>query len=50
MLLHVNVPHESFNAAVKAGTAGKKMRRIPDELNPEAVYFTECGGGAAAPS
>ena len=48
MLLHVKVPHESFNAAVKEGTAGKKIRRILDELKPQAVYFTEYGGRRGA--
>ena len=47
MLLHVKVPHESFNAAVKEG-GGKKIRRILDELKPQAVYFTEYGGRRAA--
>jgi hypothetical protein len=48
MLLHVKVPHESFNAAVKDGSAGKRMRHILDELKPEAVYFTEYGGRRGA--
>jgi hypothetical protein len=48
MLLHVKIPHDSFNAAVKDGSAGKKMRRILDELKPEAVYFTEYGGRRGA--
>jgi hypothetical protein len=48
MLLHVKLPHEPFNTAVKDGTAGKKMRRILDELKPEAVYFTEYQGRRGA--
>ena len=44
MLLHVKVPHEPFNTAVREGTAGTKLRRILDELKPEAVYFTEYQG------
>ncbi len=44
MLLHVKFPHEEFNAAVKDGTAGQKVKRILDEAKPEAVYFTEYGG------
>jgi len=44
MLLHVKFPHEPFNAAVKDGTAGKKTRRILDELKPEAVYFGDFQG------
>jgi hypothetical protein len=48
MLLHVKIPHDSFNASVKDGSAGKKVRRILDELKPEAVYFTEYGGRRGA--
>lgn len=48
MLLHAKLPHETFNAAVKDGTAGKKVQRILDELKPEAVYFTEYQGRRGA--
>jgi hypothetical protein len=48
MLFHVKLPHEPFNTAVKLGTAGTKMRRILDELKPEAVYFTEYQGRRGA--
>jgi hypothetical protein len=48
MLVHVKIPHEPFNTAVKGGTAGTKMRRILDELKPEAVYFTEYQGRRGA--
>lgn len=48
MLLHAKIPHEAFNAAVKDGTAGKKIQRILDELKPEAVYFTEYQGHRGA--
>jgi hypothetical protein len=44
VLLHVKLPLEPFNTAVKDGTAGTKMRRILDELKPEAAYFTEFQG------
>ena len=44
MLMHAKIPHDKFNAAVKDGTAGQKIRRILDETKPEAVYFTEYGG------
>jgi hypothetical protein len=33
---------------VKDGTAGTKIRRILDELKPEAVYFTEFQGRRGA--
>jgi hypothetical protein len=48
MLLHARLPHEPFNTAVKDGTIGKKMKRILDELKPEAVYFTEYQGHRGA--
>jgi hypothetical protein len=40
-LLHVSIPHEDFNAAVRDGTVGQKIQRILAESKPEAVYFTE---------
>ena len=48
MLLHAKLPHEPFNGAVKDGTVGKKIKRILDELKPEAVYFTEYQGRRGA--
>jgi hypothetical protein len=37
-----------FNAAVKDGTAGRKLGRIIDEAKPEAIYFTEQHGALGA--
>jgi hypothetical protein len=48
MLVHVKFPHEAFNAAVKDGTAETKMKRILDDLKPEATYFTEFQGRRSA--
>jgi hypothetical protein len=48
MLLQVTIPNEPFNAAVKGGTAGKKIERILAETKPEAVYFTEREGPRSA--
>jgi hypothetical protein len=48
MLLEVKFPHETFNAAVRDGSLGKKMQRILDEIKPEAVYFTEMDGTRGA--
>jgi len=48
MLLNVKLPHETFNAAVRDGSAGKKLKRILDELKPDAVYFTEQEGHRGA--
>lgn len=44
VLLIVLLPHETYNAAVKDGSAGPKTKAILDELKPEAVYFTEMKG------
>ena len=48
MLLHVRIPHEVFNAAVRDGSVGRKMKQILDETKPEAVYFTEYDGRRGA--
>ncbi len=48
MLLNVKIPHQPFNAAVKDGTAGPKLKRILEALKPEAVYFTEHNGQRGA--
>lgn len=44
MLMNVTIPHATFNAAVKDGTAGAKLGKILDAIKPEAVYFTEHDG------
>ena len=44
MLIHVKFPHKEFNTYVKDRSIGGKVKRILDEIKPEAVYFTEyCG-------
>jgi len=48
MLLKVTLPHDTFNAAVRDGTVGRKLNRILEELKPEAVYFTEFTGKRTA--
>jgi hypothetical protein len=48
MLVNVKLPHHEFNAAVRDGTAGRKLNRILEELKPEAVYFTEQNGQRGA--
>jgi len=48
MLIHVKIPHKEFNVYVKDGSAGHKMKRIFDEIKPEAVYFTEHSGHRGA--
>lgn len=44
LLVRVTFPIEPFNTLVKDGSVGAKMKRILDELKPEAAYFTEFGG------
>jgi hypothetical protein len=48
MIVYVSFPVETFNAAVKDGSAGTKMKRILDRLNPEAAYFTDRDGQRSA--
>lgn len=48
MLLHARIPHEEFNAAVRDGSVGRKMKQILDEARAEAVYFTEYDGRRGA--
>lgn len=48
MLVQVTIPHASFNAAVKDGSAGPKLNRILEETKPEAVYFLERNGQRGA--
>lgn len=44
MLMHVDFPLEPFNQAVRDGTAGEKIQRILEAIEPEAVYFSEQDG------
>jgi hypothetical protein len=44
MLFHVKLCNNEFNECVKDGSVGKKIKRIFDEIKPEAVYFTEYEG------
>lgn len=48
MLLNVKIPHEQFNKAVKDGSVSEKVRRILEDIKPEAVYFTEQNGQRGA--
>lgn len=38
-LMHVSLPVEKFNQAVRNGTVGQTLGRILDDAKPEAVYF-----------
>ena len=48
MLIHVKLPHEPFNTAVRNGSVGDTIQRILTEIKPEATYFTEYGGRRGA--
>jgi hypothetical protein len=44
MLMIIRLPNETFNVAVRDGSAGAKTKAILKAVGPEAVYFTETGG------
>jgi hypothetical protein len=44
MIMHVYMPVEVFNAAVRDGSAGAKMQKILAQQKPEAAYFSEYHG------
>ena len=44
MLMHVQLPLEPFNTAVRDGSAGQKIQRILEAIKPEAAYFSEHNG------
>ena len=48
MLMQVRIPHKEFNAAVKDGSVGEKIKRIIEDTKPQAVYFTEYNGQRGA--
>lgn len=47
-LLKVNIPVEFGNQLVKSGKLGTTIQSILEELNPEAVYFTDDNGQRTA--
>jgi len=44
VLMHIHLPIEPFNTAVRDGSAGQKMQRILEAIKPEAAYFCEHNG------
>ena len=44
MLMHVRLPLEPFNSAVRNGTIAQKMQAVLAATKPEAAYFTEQHG------
>lgn len=48
MLLNAIFPHEPFNQYVRDGSVGERVKKILDDLRPEAIYFTEQHGMRSA--
>jgi hypothetical protein len=48
ILFHATFPIEPFNTYVRDGSVGGKMKRLLDDLKPEAAYFTEFDGNRTA--
>ena len=47
MLMIVQMPIDSFNAAARNGTVAATMRRILEDTKPESAHFTELDGRRA---
>jgi len=48
IMLTASFPHEPFNSLVRENKAGQIIKKILDDLKPEAVYFTEQHGTRTA--
>lgn len=47
-VLHISLPVDKFNQAIRDGTAGQKIGRILEDANPEATYFCAKDGKRSA--
>ena len=45
MLLHARIPHEEFNAAVRDGSVGSKMKQILEATKAEASTLLSMTAG-----
>ena len=43
-VVRISLPVETFTAALRDGTAAKKIARILEDMKPEAAYFTSTDG------
>jgi hypothetical protein len=48
LMMIVSMPVGPFNAAVKDGSTQAKMKKIMDQMKPEAAYFTALNGKRTA--
>lgn len=48
MMVRFTLPHEPFNAAVRDGSVGQKLKKILDTQKPEAAYFMDHAGRRSA--
>ncbi|HEY3730203.1 MAG TPA: hypothetical protein VGL28_02965 [Steroidobacteraceae bacterium] len=48
MMLTVTIPNEPCNALIRSGKFAPLMKKILDEVKPEAAYFTEQDGSRGA--
>ena len=45
MMLQISIPVEAGNHAARTGTLGATIKKLIDELKPEAAYFTATDDG-----
>ena len=48
IMMIVSIPVETFNTAVKDGSTQAKIKKILDQVKPEAAYFTAINGKRTA--